>query len=106
MLWDYAKAYDSVPTQLVLDGLARIGVPQQFRELYCSWTTGRTARISTGHGPTEQVHIRRGVIQGSVLSSLLYAIAMDPITHALAGTRGYRMHNGTEVHYHLAKVFL
>lgn len=100
VLYDYRRAFGSIPFCVVRAGLARIGAPGTLLILYDGMMRGRRGAVFTGHGidwNTDAFDICQGTLQGSTLAGLLYMIAIDPLMCAVNKKElGYVMENGTE----------
>ena len=69
---DYAKAFDSVDHNKLWKILQEMGILDHLtcplRNLYA----GQKATVRTGHGTTDWFQIRKGVLQGCILSPCLF----------------------------------
>ena len=76
---DYAKAFDCVDHSKLWKILKEMGIPDHltclFRNLYAS----QEATVRTGHGTTDWFQIRKGVLQGSILSPCLFNLYTEYI---------------------------
>ena len=79
--FDAAKAYDSVPHDLLLHSLIQKGVTGTAFEVIRSMYSSARSQVRVGGAVSSSFPIRRGVAQGCPLSPLLYAIFIDSVLH-------------------------
>ena len=79
---DTSKAFDSVQHRRLLDKLGWYGVDSHWFE---NWLDGRYQRVRGGSGAVAAVN--HGVIQGSILGSILYLLYTNDLTSYLTGTK-------------------
>ena len=76
---DYAKAFDCVDHNKLWKILKEMAIPDYLtcplRNLYAS----QEATVRIGHGKTDQLQIRKGVSQGSILSPCLFNLYAEYI---------------------------
>ena len=65
--FEFWKAYDSVPNNLLLNRLSIMGLDQKFIDLLSSYLRGRSQRVRVDYVLSEFLEITSGVPQGSVL---------------------------------------
>ena len=65
---DYAKAFDSVDHNKLWKILEEMGIPDHLTCLLRNLYAGQGATVRTGHGTTNWFQIRKGVLQGYILS--------------------------------------
>ena len=65
---DYAKAFDCVDHNKLQKILKEIGIPDHLTCLLRHLYAGQEAIVRTGHGTTDWFQIRKGVLQGCILS--------------------------------------
>ena len=73
--FDFRKAFDSVPHNLLLNKLSIMVLDQKFIDLLSSYLRGRSQRVRVDGVLSESLEITSGVPQGSVLLLLLLAHA-------------------------------
>ena len=103
MAWiDFRKAYDMVPHSWILKTLELVGRARTIVELLKrSMKSWRTVLFSGKNRPGK-VNIRRGIFQGDSLSSLLFVVALIPVTIILRTLKqGYSFGKGKERLNHL-----
>lgn len=93
---DYAKAYDSVPHQWILDILKIYGVSTIIIAFLAHsmllWKVDMSLYHKLGEIKIEGVQIKRGIFQGDSLSPLLFIIALNPLSLLLnRRTNGYSL---------------
>ena len=76
---DYAKAFDCVDHNKLWKILKEMGIPDHLTCLLRTQYAGQAARVSTGHGATDQFQIGKGVRQGCILSSCLFNLYVEYI---------------------------
>ena len=69
---DYAKAFDCVDHNKLWKILKEMGMPDYLTCLLRNLYAGQEATVRTGHGTTDWFQIRKGVLQGCILSPCLF----------------------------------
>ena len=69
---DYAKAFDSVDHNKLLEILKEMEIPDHLTCLLRNLYAGQEATVRTGHGTTHWFQIGKGVHQGCILSLCLF----------------------------------
>ena len=69
---DYAKTFDCVDHNKLWKILKEMGIPGHLTCLLKNLYAGQEATVRTGHGTSDWFQIRRGVLQGCILSSCLF----------------------------------
>ena len=82
-LFDIHKAFDSVEFPVLLDCLFSIGVNGKTWRLIRNWYAGGMCFVHVDGASSTSFPIERGVHQGSILSSTLFSIVMDPLLRIL-----------------------
>ncbi|KAH7941361.1 hypothetical protein HPB49_012701 [Dermacentor silvarum] len=80
---DVAKAYDSVPHNLLLSRMDDLGMPPVWIDLLRRLYTGNTIETRFGETRARPVEVKRGLKQGCPLSPLLYMLYTASLEHAL-----------------------
>ena len=65
---DYAKAFDCVDHNELWKIIQEMGIPEHLTCLLRNLYAGQEATVRTGHGTTDWFQIRKGVLQGCILS--------------------------------------
>ena len=76
---DYAKAFDHVDHSKLWKILQEMGIPDHLTCLLGNLNAGQEATVRTGHGTTDWFQIRKGVHQGCILLSWLFALYAEYI---------------------------
>ena len=76
---DYAKAFDCVDHNKLLEILKEIGIPDHLTCLLRNLYAGQEATFRTGHGTTDWFQIGKGVCQGCILSPCLFNLYAEYI---------------------------
>ena len=88
---DFTKAFDTMDHDKLLVVMYDLGFPTDAIDIVKDLYTGARTRYKLPHGPTEEVAIERGTVQGDCLSPFLFDIYIEPLLRWLhAGERGYR----------------
>jgi hypothetical protein len=91
--WDFKKCFDSVQWQCVEDGMKALGFPEDFIEFYKDSCKNRTASFVSGFGDSQKIDIKSSVFQGTVLSGLLFNIAVAGMSEMLSKRKGVMIPN-------------
>ncbi|KAJ7986740.1 hypothetical protein DPEC_G00331530 [Dallia pectoralis] len=95
---DFARAFDSVSHNHILDVLSHRGVDEHIIRIIRNCYKGVTTKVAVDgeEGPT--INIRIGVKQGDPLSPLLFNLALDPVIATLErGGEGCPLDGKTQV---------
>ena len=76
---DYAKAFDCVDHNKLWKILKEMGLSDHLTCLLRNLYEGQEAAVRTGHGTTDWFQIRKGVLQGSILSPYLFILYAEYI---------------------------
>ena len=76
---DYTKAFDCVDQNKLWKILKETGIPDYLTCLLRNLYAGDEATVRTGHGTTDWFQIRKGVIQGCILSPCLFNLYAEYI---------------------------
>ena len=78
-LLDIKSAFNSVDHDCLFRILQALGIPQDVLDIIIDLHHGASTCISTNHGKTAPVSLRRGTIQGDSLSPLLFILFLEPL---------------------------
>ena len=83
---DLEKAFDRVPGKVMEWALRKKGLAEVLTQAAMRLYEGSWTKVIVGSGTSEEFEVRIGVHQGSILSSLIFAIVVDVVTeHAREG---------------------
>ena len=92
---DLAKAFDSVPHDVIFDVLQKKGFTRGTQEVVKSFYTGATTKFEVNREKSDTVRILRGVRQGCPLSPFLFNSVMDEVVAALNERRDFGVKVGS-----------
>jgi hypothetical protein len=76
---DYAKAFDNVKHEKIIEVLHKIGVDYRDIRTIASLYWGQTAKVKVGSTLTNKIEIKKGVRQGCILSPILFNIYSEEV---------------------------
>src|SRR5579859_3393157 len=93
MFQDMSKAYDYVNRRNLSKALERIKIPKLFIRLIKNAFNGRTNRVITDYGLTEEYKMCNGIDQGKIISPILWVIYYNPLFEKIEeiGNLGYEL---------------
>ena len=80
---DLAKAYDSVPHEFLWEKLSELGIHPQFIKIIQSVYGNSSTRILVNGHLTEPIKMKQGIMQGCILSPLLFTLYLSGLGHML-----------------------
>ena len=82
ILLDLSKAFDSINHDKLLHKLSSVGASAAVVNWFKSYLTGRVKRVRIGSTLSDPLLITHGVLQGAILSPLLFCIYVNDLPHA------------------------
>jgi hypothetical protein len=83
---DFKGAFLSAYLTKLKRVLRFLGLPEDFIHVVCNLYRGATTSFLTPHGPTPQIPVLCGILQGDPLSPLLFDLMVEPHIRWLAST--------------------
>ena len=83
IFFDFSKAFDMIPHQLLLDRWDKLGVKGQLSTWLLSFISGRSYRVRVSGFLSDSFDLLAGVPQGSVLGPTLFLIFINTLPYAL-----------------------
>ena len=77
---DSEKAFDRVPRKVMEWALRKKSLPEVLAKAVMSLHEGSRTKVRVGSGLSEELIVRVGVHQGSVISPLIFATEVDAVT--------------------------
>ena len=95
-MWlDYQKAYDSVSHKWIIKSLKLAKVPPDIIEaifqLTKLWEVKINLKCHDESIETEKIKYLRGMLQGDLLSVILFLLCLNPLSHLINKCEGYKM---------------
>ena len=88
---DFLSAFNTVSHEKLDEIYGLLGIPADMRRAIQGLMAGASTRVTTSSGPTDSIPIRRGNVQGDVISPTCFACFIEPLLRWLeAGDRGYK----------------
>ena len=90
---DLAKAYDSIPHNLLWNKMDLIGLESKFIAIMKLVYNNSSTKILVNGHLTRSVSVNQGILQGCVLSPLLFTLYISEVTEMLEKSPlGYKIH--------------
>ena len=81
---DLEKAYDTVPTEMLMTTVGWMGVPEAEARMVEAMYERTKGRVVVGSGLSEEFPVNIGLRQGSALSPLLFIMVMEIISRKIS----------------------
>ena len=81
VFFDLSKAFDSLPHDLIIESLVRVGVNGALLKWFCNYLSNRRQSVVLQGTSSPPVNVTSGVPQGSILGPLLFILALNPLTN-------------------------
>ena len=96
---DFAKAFDTVNHNILLDKLKFYGVHGKTLDLFDSYLSGRTQVVEVNGHMSDKGVIKHGVPQGSILGPLLFLLYINDISQSSDILKFFLFADDTTVYY-------
>ena len=96
---DFAKAFDTVNHNILVDKLKFYGVHGKTLDLFDSYLSGRTQVVEVNGHMSEKGIIKHGVPQGSILGPLLFLLYINDISQSSDILKFFLFADDTTVYY-------
>ncbi|GFS27243.1 retrovirus-related Pol polyprotein from type-1 retrotransposable element R2 [Elysia marginata] len=94
---DYAKAFDRVNHEKLMEILAKAGIPSHEWRLACEIYWNQSAKVKLTSGTTEGIKIQRGVRQGCILSPSLFNLYCEYLLQKAISKKSGILINGFNI---------
>ncbi|GFR60198.1 retrovirus-related Pol polyprotein LINE-1 [Elysia marginata] len=94
---DYAKAFDRVNQEKLIEVLAKAGIPSHERRLVCEIYWNQSAKVKLTSRTTEDITIQRGVRQGCILSPSLFNLYSEYLLQEAISEKSGILTNGVNI---------
>ena len=94
---DYAKAFDRVNHEKLMEVLVKAGIPSHERRLVCEIYWNQSAKVRLTSGTTEDIMIQRGVRQGCILSPSLFNLYSEHLLQEAISEKSGILINGVNI---------
>ena len=105
--FDYLKAFDSVPHTWIIKSLELANVPQTvievIKQLIHKCKTQARLNDKTSDIETDFISYLRGILQGDMLSLILFVLAVNPLSFLLNKHEGYQV--GKTIKWNMSNLF-
>ena len=103
MAWiDYKKTYDMVPHSWIIECLDLFGVAENIKNLLVNGMEKGKVMLCSRNSELGEVEFKRGIFQGDSLSSLVFVLALIPLSLILRKVKAaYKFSEGKEKINHL-----
>ena len=97
---DYRKAFDSVPHSWIIESLQLAKVPDKIidviKMLMSRWRTKLYLYGDKATIETLKIEYHKGILQGDMLSLILFVLSVNPLSYILHKKEGYKLGTGTK----------
>ena len=92
---DYKKAFDSVPHSWIIESLKLAKIPDKIidviKMLMSKWRTKIHLYGETESIETSEIEYYKGILQGDMLSLILFVLSVNPLSFILHKKEGYKI---------------
>ena len=97
---NYKKAFDGVPPSWIIESLKLTKIPDKIIEviktLMSKWRTKIHLYGETYSIETSEIEYYKGILQGDMLSLILFILSVNPLSFILHKEEGYKLGKETE----------
>ncbi|GES88173.1 RNA-directed DNA polymerase from mobile element jockey-like [Rhizophagus clarus] len=86
MVQDLSKAYDRINLDLLITAMDRLDLPKIFQMTIINLFKGHKNSVIIGDHLTNSFDLTTGIIQGEVISPILWVLYYDPLFEAINNT--------------------
>ena len=96
--FDFHKAFDVVPHDILMKKLSLFGFDQNLLNLFTSYLSNRFQSVKVGNSVSEYLPVTSGVPQGSVLGPLLFIIFINDLPDHIINSDAFLFADDSKLH--------